>query len=97
VKRLLMPSVALLWGLQIAFLNTVPTDDSPAGLSTGLYTNTRRIGAIVSGPIIALGSKTAVGNRGIFLACGLLTVLALVVIAMAARLREPRPTADLVR
>jgi SET family sugar efflux transporter-like MFS transporter len=28
------------------------------GLSTGLYTNTRRIGAIVSGPIIALGSKT---------------------------------------
>jgi len=67
------------------------------GLSTGLYSNTRRIGAIVSGPIIALGSKTALGNRGIFLACGLLTVLALVVIAMAARQREPRPTADLAR
>ena len=77
--------------------DTVPTDDSPAGLSTGLYTNTRRIGAIVSGPIIALGSKTALGNRGIFLACGLLTVLALVVIAMAARQREPRPTAELAR
>ena len=67
------------------------------GLSTGLYSNTRRIGAIVSGPIIALGSKTALGNRGIFLACGLLTVLALVVIAIAARQREPRPTADLAR
>jgi MFS transporter, SET family, sugar efflux transporter len=67
------------------------------GLSTGLYTNTRRIGAIVSGPIIALGSTTALGNRGIFLACGLLTVLALVVIATAARQRAARPTADLAR
>jgi MFS transporter, SET family, sugar efflux transporter len=36
------------------------------GLSTGLYMNTRRVGAIVSGPIIALGSTTALGNRGIF-------------------------------
>jgi MFS transporter, SET family, sugar efflux transporter len=67
------------------------------GLSTGLYMNTRRVGAIVSGPIIALGSTTALGNRGIFLACGLLIVLALVVIAAAARQREPRPTADLAR
>jgi MFS transporter, SET family, sugar efflux transporter len=65
------------------------------GLSTGLYMNTRRVGAIVSGPIIALGSTTALGNRGIFLACALLIVLALVVIATAARQREPRPTADL--
>ena len=55
------------------------------GLSTGLYMNTRRIGAIVSGPIIAIGSTTVLGNRGIFLACGLLILLALVVIAMAAR------------
>ncbi len=54
------------------------------GLSTGLYMNTRRIGAIVSGPIIALGSTTALGNRGIFLACGVLILLALVVIAVAA-------------
>jgi MFS transporter, SET family, sugar efflux transporter len=67
------------------------------GLSTGLYTNTRRIGAIVSGPIIALGSTTALGNRGIFLVCGLLTVLVLVVIATAARQRAPRPTADVAR
>ena len=68
---------------------------SRPGLSTGLYANTRRVGAIVSGPIIALGSTTALGNRGIFLACGLLIVLALAVIATAARQRERRPTADL--
>jgi SET family sugar efflux transporter-like MFS transporter len=68
---------------------------SQPGLSTGLYANTRRVGAIVSGPIIALGSTTALGNRGIFLACGLLIVLALAVIATAARQRERRPTADL--
>jgi len=37
------------------------------------------------------------GNRGIFLACGILIVLALVVIAIAARQRAPRPTADLTR
>ena len=67
------------------------------GLSTGLYMNTRRVGAIVSGPIIAFGSSTALGNRGIFLACGVLIVLALVVIAMAARQRAPRPTAHLPR
>jgi MFS transporter, SET family, sugar efflux transporter len=67
------------------------------GLSTGLYMNTRRVGAIVSGPIIALGSTTALGNRGIFLACGFLIVLALIVIATAARQRESRPTADLPR
>jgi SET family sugar efflux transporter-like MFS transporter len=67
------------------------------GLSTGLYMNTRRVGAIVSGPIIAIGSTTALGNRGIFLACGLLIVLALIVITTAARQREPRPTADLAQ
>ena len=55
------------------------------GLSTGLYMNTRRVGAIVSGPIIALGSTTPMGNRGIFLTCGLLIFLALLVIATAAR------------
>ena len=60
------------------------------GLSTGLYMNTRRVGAIVSGPIIAFGSTTALGNRGISLACGP-HVLALAVVAMAARQgRRPR-------
>ena len=62
------------------------------GLSTGLYMNTRRIGAIVSGPVIALGSTTVLGNRGIFLVCGLLTLLALLVITVAARRTRARPT-----
>ena len=46
------------------------------GLSTGLYMNTRRLGAIVSGPIIAIGSLTVFGQRGIFLACAILTAMA---------------------
>jgi SET family sugar efflux transporter-like MFS transporter len=58
------------------------------GLSTGLYMNARRLGAVASGPIIALGSMTALGNRGIFLACGLLTAVALVVIGTASRTRR---------
>ena len=59
------------------------------GLSTGLYSNTRRMGAIVSGPIISLGSTTPWGNRGIFLACGAIIVLALGVVATAARRSQP--------
>ena len=36
------------------------------GLATGLYMNTRRVSAIVSGPIIAFGGLTVLGERGIF-------------------------------
>ncbi|WP_442545678.1 MFS transporter [Arthrobacter sp. KN11-1C] len=61
------------------------------GLASGVYTNTRRVGAIVSGPIIALGSTTALGYQGIFAACAALTVLALIVIVLAGR---PRPTSS---
>lgn len=52
------------------------------GLASGLYTNTRRLAAIVSGPIIAFGSTTAFGYQGVFAA---LTVLALAVIASTSR------------
>jgi len=55
------------------------------GLATGLYMNTRRVGAIVSGPIIAIGALTVLGERGIFVACAALTLLALVVVGAAAR------------
>ena len=55
------------------------------GLATGLYLNTRRLGAIVSGPIIAVGSLTVLGQRGIFVACAVVTLVGLVVIAVAAR------------
>jgi SET family sugar efflux transporter-like MFS transporter len=55
------------------------------GLATGLYMNTRRLGAIVSGPIIAIGALSVLGDRGIFLACAGLTVLALLVVGVVAR------------
>jgi MFS transporter, SET family, sugar efflux transporter len=60
------------------------------GLSTGLYMNTRRLGAIVSGPIIAIGSCTVFGQRGIFLACAILTAMALIIIAIASRVTARR-------
>jgi MFS transporter, SET family, sugar efflux transporter len=55
------------------------------GLSTGLYMNTRRIGSILSGPIIAIGSLTILGQRGIFLTSAALTVIGVVIIAIASR------------
>ncbi|UKA57160.1 MFS transporter [Arthrobacter sp. FW306-2-2C-D06B] len=69
------------------------------GLASGLYTNTRRVGAIVSGPIIAWGSTTAFGYQGVFAACAVLTVLALLVIGLAGRPprripRKERPAAS---
>ncbi|RCK61313.1 MFS transporter [Microbacterium sorbitolivorans] len=63
------------------------------GLSTGIFQNTRRIGAIVAGPVIAIGAMTALEQRGIFVACAIITAVALVVIALAARAsgrRAPR-------
>ncbi len=56
------------------------------GLGSGLFANTRYIGAIVSGPIIAFGSSTPSGYRGVFVACGALTVVALGVAELARRL-----------
>ena len=55
------------------------------GLSTGLYMNTRRIGSIVSGPIIAIGSLTVLGQRGIFLTSAVLTLIGLAIITIANR------------
>jgi SET family sugar efflux transporter-like MFS transporter len=58
---------------------------SRPGLSTGLYMNTRRVGSIVAGPIIALGSLTVLGQRGIFLISAALTLIGLAIIAIASR------------
>lgn len=55
------------------------------GLSTGLYMNTRRVGAILSGPLIVLGGATVLGQRATFLACALLTLVGLLIIAVAGR------------
>ncbi|MFT4217083.1 MAG: MFS transporter [Micropruina sp.] len=52
------------------------------GLASGLFANTRRIGAIVSGGVIAIAGTTA-GYTGMFLVCAGLTAAALVVILIA--------------
>ena len=63
------------------------------GLSTGLYMNTRRVGSIVSGPIIALGPLIAFGQRGIFLASAALTLIGLLIIVIAIR-TSAQPQSD---
>jgi hypothetical protein len=50
-----------------------------------------RIGAIVSGPLIAFGSLTVLANRGIFLACAVVTAAALLVISAASRVPRQTP------
>jgi SET family sugar efflux transporter-like MFS transporter len=57
------------------------------GLASGLFVNTRRLGAIVSGAVIGLGS---LGYGGVFAVCAALTVLGLVAIGVAARITNPR-------
>ncbi|GAA1487825.1 MFS transporter [Brachybacterium sacelli] len=59
------------------------------GLSTSLYMNARRVGAILSGGVIALGSMTAFGQAGIYLVCAALTAGGIVAIVMAHH-RSPR-------
>lgn len=62
-----------------------------AGFSTGLFMNTRRIGAIISGPLIALGALEPLGQRGVFWACALLTGLGLIVMEAVRRsARQPQ-------
>lgn len=62
------------------------------GLASGLFVNTRRIGAIVSGPIIAFGSMSALGYGGTFAACAALTLLALIGIGVVAWMTKRRPS-----
>jgi len=63
------------------------------GLASGLYTNTRRIGAIVSGPVIALGSVGQLGGyRSVFGACALLTAFAVLLLVALPLGREQPET-----
>lgn len=64
-----------------------------AGMSTGLFMNARRVGAVLSGPIIAAGALPLLGQRGIFAICAVLTVLGLGMIPLAKRLAA-RPAAE---
>ncbi len=53
------------------------------GLATGLHMNTYRVGAILSGAIIAIGSSTEVGQRGIFVLCAGVTLVGMAAVAVA--------------
>lgn len=66
------------------------------GLASGLYMNTRRVGAIVSGPIIAFGSMTALGYQGVFAACAALAVVALAAIALTRTTKAAVPDPEAV-
>lgn len=59
------------------------------GLATGIYTNTRRVGAIISGPLIALGSLSTLGYRTVFLACAALVAAALPLILVGRTKTAP--------
>lgn len=71
------------------------------GLATGMYMNTRRIGAIVSGPIIAVAAIEPFGYPAVFGLCAVLAVIAtLVLIAqhlVAARRGAQEPDPPTVR
>ncbi len=59
------------------------------GLATGIYMNTRRVGSIISGPIIAIAGITVFGYPGMFAVCAALTVVAaLVLIAVHSAARR---------
>ncbi|GGL26425.1 MFS transporter [Phycicoccus endophyticus] len=45
------------------------------GLASSLFMNTTRVGAVVSGPAIALGGSGGLGYGGVFAVCALLLVL----------------------
>lgn len=83
-------SFAAISGIGLAlFQDLIPG----AGASTGLYMNTRRIGVVVSGPIIALGALPPLGHRGVFLACALLTLAGLGLVHAARRASPARASA----
>ena len=54
------------------------------GLASGLYANTRRVGAIASGGPIAVGA-TSWGYSGVFAACAALTLVALAGLGLVSR------------
>lgn len=59
------------------------------GLASGLYANTRHLGGVVSGPVIALGGATAVGYDGAFLLCAALSAVGVGLVVLALRTHRP--------
>ncbi|MBM2622362.1 MFS transporter [Actinoplanes sp. LDG1-06] len=59
------------------------------GLAAGLYTNTRRLGAIAAGPLIGLGAATRLGYGAVFAAAAVITVAALIALRLTPFARPP--------
>lgn len=55
------------------------------GLANGMFTNTQRVGAIISGPLISFGSVAGLGYRGTYLVSAVLVVVALGAVGVLAR------------
>lgn len=67
------------------------------GLASGVYANTRRVGAVISGPVIGFGADAVFGYSGIFVVCAALTVIAALITGLARRsIRPPGPSGDTV-
>lgn len=64
------------------------------GLAAGLYTNTRRLGAIAAGPLIGLGSATQLGYGAVFAASAAVTVAALAGLRFAPAYQKRSPDGD---
>jgi SET family sugar efflux transporter-like MFS transporter len=55
------------------------------GLASSLFMNTMRVGAIVSGPVIAFGGGSALGYAGVFAVCGVLVAVGLGLLLLGVR------------
>lgn len=71
-----LQGVGLVW-----FMDIIPRP----GIASGLFSNTHRIGAVLSGGVIAV-SGTAAGYAGMYLLCAALTGFALAVLLVVGRL-----------
>lgn len=59
------------------------------GLATGLFMNTRRMGAIISGGIIAVAGIPEYGFFGMFAVCAILTGVATVILGVVRSSARP--------
>jgi len=65
-------------------LTVAQSQTTRPGLATGLYNNAMRVGMILSGPLIAFASTTAMGYRGVFVGGAGLAAVALVAVPVVA-------------
>jgi SET family sugar efflux transporter-like MFS transporter len=61
------------------------------GFASGLFANTARVGAVLAGAVIALGSATPFGYRGVFVVSAALSVLALGALLIVRQIGRKSP------